>query len=176
MLPKIFDYPDPPGILLIIAKTVVVYIFLIVGLRVMGKRELGQMTIYDLVLIVVLGNAVQNAMINNDNSLCGGLISATTLLILNRLFNLTILHWKPAEKLMVGEPVLILKDGKLIERAMQHEGVTRDQLLAALREHGFNKPDEAAMAVLEVDGSISVMPLGGKTYRTKRHYRALRLP
>src|SRR5579862_1061013 len=105
MLPKIFDYPDPQGIFLIIAKTVVVYFFLIAGLRLMGKRELGQMTIYDLVMIVVLGNAVQNAMINNDNSLCGGLISATTLLILNRLFNLTIVHWKTAEKLMVGEPV-----------------------------------------------------------------------
>jgi len=176
MFQKIFDYPDPHGIFLIVAKTVVVYLFLIAGLRLLGKRELGQMTIYDLVMIVVLGNAVQNAMINNDNSLCGGLISATTLLIINRMFNLVIVHWKPAEKLMVGEPVLILKDGKLIDQAMRREGVTRDQVMAALREHGFDKPDQAAMAVLEVDGSISVMPLGTQSYRTRRHYRALRLP
>ncbi len=176
MLSKIFDYPDSHGIFLIVAKTVVIYLFLIGGLRLLGKRELGQMTIYDLVLIVVLGNAVQNAMINNDNTLCGGLISATTLLILNRLFNLVIVHWKKAEQVMVGEPVLLLKDGVLNEDAMRKQGVTRDQVFAALREHGFDKPDEAAMAVLEVDGTISVMPVGVASFRTRHHYRALRLP
>jgi uncharacterized membrane protein YcaP (DUF421 family) len=176
MLEKIFDYPDAHGIFLIIAKTVVIYLFLIAGLRLLGKRELGQMTIYDLVMIVVLGNAVQNAMINNDNTLCGGLISATTLLLLNRLFNMVIVHWKKAEQVMVGEPVLILKDGKLIDKAMKHEGVTRDQIMEALREHGFDRPDQASMAVLEVDGTISVLPIGTKSFRSRRHYRALRLP
>ena len=85
MLDKIFDYPDPHGCFLIIAKTVVIYLFLILGLRFLGKRELGQMNIYDLVLIIVLGNSVQNAMMNGDNSLVGGLIAATVLLIYSQM-------------------------------------------------------------------------------------------
>ena len=176
MLQKIFDYPDPRVAMVIVAKTVVVYLFLVFGLRLLGKRELGQMNIYDLVMIVVLGNAVQNAMINNDNTLVGGLISAITLLVVNRLLNLVIVHWKKAEKVMVGEPSLIAKNGNFIMRTMQREGVTRDQVMAALREHGFDRLDQAEMCVLEVDGTISVVPTGCETFRTRRHYRALRLP
>ncbi|HEY3781866.1 MAG TPA: YetF domain-containing protein [Fimbriimonadaceae bacterium] len=176
MLDKIFDYPDPHGCYLIIAKTVVVYLFLIIGLRFLGKRELGQMNIYDLVMIVVLGNAVQNAMVNNDNTLVGGIISATVLLIMNKLFNMIIVHWKGAEKAMVGQPVLIVNHGNFLDGAMKHEGVTRDQVFAALREHGIDNIDQTESCILEVDGTISVVPKGSETYRTRKHYRALRLP
>src|SRR5438045_3080399 len=106
-LAKVFDHPDTTGALIIAAKTLVVYLFLIIGLRLIGKRELGQMNIYDLVLIVILGNAVQNAMMNSDNSLVGGLIAATTLLIVNRLFNLLLQRSKKIERVMVGQPMLI---------------------------------------------------------------------
>lgn len=176
MWQKIFDYPDPHTCLIIIAKTAVVYLFLIGGLRLLGKRELGQMNIYDLVMIVVLGNAVQNAMIDNDNSLAGGIISAVTLLLLNRAFNLFILRSPRVARAMVGDPRIILKNGHLLEDQMKREGITRDQVMAALREHGFDKISEANMAVLEVDGTISVVPKGAQVYRTRRHYRALRLP
>lgn len=174
---KVFDGPatwQAAGV--IVGKTTVVYFFLIAGLRVLGKRELGQMNIYDLVLIVVIGNAVQNAMMNNDNTLAGGLIAAVTLLILNRLFNALLRHNAHVERLMVGEPRMILNDGVPLESAMKSEGVTLEQLQAALREHGLEKLSDARMAILEVDGTISVVPAGGGVFRTKRHYRALRLP
>ncbi|HTQ08537.1 MAG TPA: YetF domain-containing protein [Fimbriimonadaceae bacterium] len=175
-LGKVFDHPDAVGAGIIVAKTLIVYLFLILGLRLVGKRELGQMNIYDLILIVILGNAVQNAMMNNDNSLCGGLIAAATLLIVNRLFNVVLQRSKRAERLMVGNPVLILNDGVPIEAHMKREGVTREQLMAALREHGLTEPEQAHIAVLEVDGSISVVPDDAAVFKSRRHFKALRLP
>jgi uncharacterized membrane protein YcaP (DUF421 family) len=164
------------GAAIIAAKTAVIYLFLILGLRVLGKRELGQMSLYDLVMIIVLGNAVQNAMINNDNTLVGGLLAATVLLVLNRLFNLLSLHSKRVEHLMAGEPVLVVSDGNLLPRPMKHQGITDEQVMAALREHGIEELSQVHMAVLEVDGTISVVPRGTKVLKTKRHYRAMRLP
>ena len=80
---SVFDHPDLEGALTIAAKTAVVYLFLVGGLRLFGKRELGQLSLYDLVMIIILGNAVQYAMINNDNTLGGGIVAASTLLALN---------------------------------------------------------------------------------------------
>src|SRR5580692_5792815 len=108
MLHQVFDHPSAHGALVIAAKTAVIYAFLIAGLRLLGKRELGQMSLYDLVLIIILGNAVQNAMINNDNTLGGGIVAATVLLILNRILNELTVRSKWAERLMVGEPVLVV--------------------------------------------------------------------
>ncbi|MDR3689005.1 MAG: DUF421 domain-containing protein [Fimbriimonas sp.] len=173
---QVFDHPNLSGSLIIAAKTFAIYLFLIAGLRLLGKRELGQMNIFDLVLIVVLGNSVQNAMMNNDNSLIGGLISATTLLVVNRLFNVLLRRSKRVERAMVGQPMLILHDGIPVEARMRREGITRDQLMTALREHGLTRFDQARMCVLEVDGSISVVPMDTETLRTKRHFKALRLP
>ena len=174
---KVFDGPaDLHSALIIAGKTTVIYGFLVVGLRLLGKRELGQMTIYDLVMIIIIGNAVQNAMMNNDNSLGGGLIAATTLLVLNRGFNWVIASNKKLEHLMVGEPLVIVKGGKPIERNMNKEGVTRDQLMAALREHGVLNVSEVELAVLEVDGSISIVPGGTDMLRSRRHFKAIRLP
>lgn len=175
-LGKVFDHPDAVGALIIAGKTLVVYLFLILGLRLIGKRELGQMNVYDLILIVILGNAVQNAMMNNDNSLVGGLIAAATLLIVNRLFNMLLVRSKKIERAMVGEPVLILSSGSPLEPTMRREGVTHEQLMAALREHGLSSPEQAHIAVLETDGSISVVPVDSAIFKTKRHFKALRLP
>lgn len=176
-LAQIFDGPNTAlDALVIVGKTLVVYVFLVAGLRLLGKRELGQMNIYDLVMIVVLGNAVQNAMMNNDNTLGGGVIAAMTLLIANRLFNALVHRSKKVERLMVGEPTMILNAGVPLEDAMKREGITREQLLAALREHGLDRPEQAQMAILEVDGTISVVPQGAGVFKSRRHYRALRLP
>jgi uncharacterized membrane protein YcaP (DUF421 family) len=164
------------GAAIIAAKTAVIYLFLILGLRVLGKRELGQMSLYDLVMIIVLGNAVQNAMINNDNTLVGGLVAATVLLVMNRLFNVLSFHSKRIEHLMVGEPVLIVSHGALLPGPMKRQGITEEQVMAALREHGMDELAKVHMAVLEVDGTISVVPSGSSVLKTKRHFRALRLP
>lgn len=176
-LRQIFDWPATPHDALVIAlKTSFVYVFLVAGLRLLGKRELGQMNIYDLILIIVLGNAVQNAMMNNDSTLGGGIIASVVLLVLNRAFSWLIANSRKVEKLMVGEPILIATDGKELAGPMEKEGVTHEQLLAAVREHGMMRLDEVKMAVLEVDGTISVVPKDSKTFRTRRHFKALRLP
>ncbi len=160
---------------LIAGKTAVVYFFLVMGLRLLGKRELGQMNIYDLVLIIVLANAVQNAMVGNDNNLVGGLIAALTLLVLNRIFALVMARSDKVEKFMVGEPMLIVNDGEIITARCKQEGITREQIMAALREHGIEKLQDAHMCVLEIDGSISVVPCVSAVHKTKRHFKALRL-
>ncbi len=175
-LNEVFSHPSVTGVLVIAGKTAVIYFFLVAGLRFFGKRELGQMNIYDLVLIVVLANAVQNAMVGNDNTLAGGLVAACTLLALNRMTNLALERSTSLERYLVGGPTLLVNDGQLLSEHMKHEGITREQVMAALREHGLDKLDDARMAVLEVDGTISVVPRESMVHRTRRHYRALRLP
>lgn len=175
-LTKVFDHPDLHGSIIIALKCLVIYVFLIIGLRLLGKRELGQMNIYDLVLIIVLGNSVQNAMMNGDNSLVGGLIASTVLLIVNKLFGILMHRSVKFERTMAGQPVLILSHGVPIESRMEREGITHEQLMQALREHGLTREEDAKMAVLEVDGSISIVPQDSEVMRTKRHFKALRLP
>ena len=176
MIHRIFDAPSAGGAAIIAAKTTAVYLFLILGLRILGKRELGQMSLYDLVMIIVLGNSVQNAMINNDNTLGGGLVAGTVLLVLNRLLNELALHSKPFAHVMIGEPVLVVSDGKLLERPMRRQGLTVEQVMAALREHGMSDLSETHACILEVDGTISVVPRRAEVLKTKRHYRGMRLP
>lgn len=173
-LAHVFDHPDLMGCVLIAAKTLAIYAFLIAGLRLVGKRELGQMNVFDLILIIVLGNAVQNAMMNNDNSLGGGLTASAVLLLANKAFTTVMHKSKRFERLMVGEATLIVNDGQPNEAHMAREGITHEQLMQALREHGMDDLAEAKMCVLEVDGSISVVPQDSQVLRTKRHFKALR--
>lgn len=175
MIHRIFDHPTALGALAIAGKTAAVYVFLVLGLRLLGKRELGQMGLYDFVMIVVLGNAVQNAMLGTDTTLAGGLVAAAVLLGLNRLVNEVVARSKRAQHLLVGEPVLLLSAGAVLPQAMHRQGITPEQLTAALREHGMEDPSEAALAVLEVDGTISVVPQGTDIHRTRRHFKAFRL-
>ncbi len=173
---SVFDHPNLDGALTIAAKTAAVYVFLVAGLRLFGKRELGQLSLYDLVMIIILGNAVQNAMINNDNTLGGGVVAATVLLALNWSLNRFISRSKRAEKFLVGGPVLIVHDGQELRDRMAREGISEDQLGAALREHGIDNVRDVHLAVLESDGTISVVPQGTQVLKTRRHYRGLRLP
>jgi uncharacterized membrane protein YcaP (DUF421 family) len=176
MLHQVFDHPTWHGAGVIAWKTAVVYVFLVAGLRLLGKRELGQMSLYDLVLIIILGNAVQNSMINNDNTLGGGVVAATVLLVANRVLNVVLVKSTRAERALVGEPVLLVSDGVPVAGAMQRERITRDQLDAALREHGFESLDGVHAVILEVDGTMSVIPRQATVMKTRRHYRGLRLP
>jgi uncharacterized membrane protein YcaP (DUF421 family) len=176
VLHQVFDHPSWHGAGVIAVKTATVYVFLVAGLRLFGKRELGQMSVYDLVLIVVLGNAVQNAMINNDNTLGGGVVAATVLLLLNRALNVLIARSARVERALVGEPVVIVSDGVPLEAAMRRQGITRDELDAALREHGYESLEGVHAVILEVDGTMSVIPRQSTITKTRRHYRGLRLP
>jgi uncharacterized membrane protein YcaP (DUF421 family) len=171
----IFSHPDLLGALAIAAKTALIYLFLIVGLRLLGKRELGQMSVYDLVLIVVISNSVQNAMVGSDNSLGGGLVAALVLLLINRLLTWLMVKNSHLAAWIEGDPVLIVRDGQILEQPMRKAGLTRDNVLAAMREHGIGNLEEVQMAVLEPDGIISIVPRQSTVHRSQRHFRGLRV-
>jgi uncharacterized membrane protein YcaP (DUF421 family) len=158
----------------ILVRTVVVYAAVLVGFRVSGKRQIGQMTPFDLVLILLIANAVQNAMVGPDNSLLGGLIAAGALLVLNLGVARYRDHGGLFRNLVEGQPAVLISDGKLVDSAIRHEGIDMQELEQAIREHGLAGLDEVKMAVLEVDGTISVVPGGTDTIRTHRRFRQRR--
>lgn len=174
-LAQVFSHPDLPGALAIAAKTAVIYLFLIAGLRLLGKRELGQLSIYDLVLIVLIANSVQNAMVGQDTTLAGGIVAAITLLIINRILTGLLLQKPKLRHWMIGEPLLIVKDGHLLSGPMGKEGISREHVEAAMREHGVSKLEDVQMAVLEVDGTISIVPKDATVHRTQRRFRGVRV-
>ena len=150
-------FPGFPMLAQIVLRTGIIYLVVLIGVRLSGKREVGQMTPFDLTLLLLLSNSVQNAMTGPDTSLAGGAVAAATLLILNYLIaNLSGMN-RRFRKLIEGQPSLLIHDGKPIESHMAKEHVTMDELHRALREHGINNCDQVALAVLEVDGSISCL-------------------
>lgn len=142
----------------LILRGAVVYVFLIALLRITGKRQVGQLAPFDLVLLLVLSNAVQNSMNGGDNSLLGGLISATTLVGLNYLVGLATYRNKKLEALIEGQPQVLIHHGKLIEVAMERAKLTHHELNSALRQAGCSCVEEVQWAVIENNGSISVVP------------------
>jgi uncharacterized membrane protein YcaP (DUF421 family) len=162
---------DPSDLLAIVLRTGTVYVFLLVLLRLAGKRELGQLRLFDLVVVLVVSNAVQNAMVGPDTSLTGGLIAATTLVLLNWGVGRFSLRTSRLGSVLTGSPTLLVYDGRVIDAHMRREGVTDDELLMALREHGFTSPGEVKLALLEVDGTISVIPRDAPVQRSRRRVR-----
>ncbi len=142
----------------LIARGVIVYSFLLILLRVSGKRQVGQLAPFDLVLLLVLSNAVQNSMNGGDNSLVGGLISATTLVGLNYSIGLLTYRNKKLEGVIEGRPQVLIHNGKLFEEVMAHAQLTHHELQAALRQAGCTSVSEIHTAVLENNGAISVVP------------------
>jgi uncharacterized membrane protein YcaP (DUF421 family) len=138
-------------------RTGVIYLLVLIGIRISGKREVGQMTPFDLVLLLLLSNSVQNAMTGPDTSLAGGAVAAAVLLLLNYLVAEFSGANRRFRKFIQGQPSLLVHDGKVIEAHLAKEHVSMDELQRALREHGVGTCKEAALAVLEVDGSISVL-------------------
>ncbi|HET9795630.1 MAG TPA: YetF domain-containing protein [Thermoanaerobaculia bacterium] len=161
----------------IVARCAIVYAAVLVGLRLSGKREIGQMTPFDLVLVLLIANAVQNAMIGNDNSLSGGLVAATALIALNFSVGRAARRWLGFGRLIKGHAAVLVNRGIVIEEHLRQEGIARDELMAALREHGVGSLDDVRLAVLEVDGSISVLkdddlkPAHGKAHRRFRYLK-----
>ncbi|HEV8267263.1 MAG TPA: YetF domain-containing protein [Thermoanaerobaculia bacterium] len=142
----------------LILRGAVVYIFLIILIRITGKRQVGQLAPFDLVLLLVLSNAVQNAMNAGDNSLVGGLISATTLVLLNMVVGLLTYKNKRMEALIEGRPEVLIHNGKLFEDVMARAKLTHHELNSALRQAGCACVQEVHSAILENNGSITVTP------------------
>jgi uncharacterized membrane protein YcaP (DUF421 family) len=142
----------------LVLRAFVVYIFLLILLRLTGKRQVGQLAPFDLVLLLVLSNAVQNSMNGGDNSLAGGLISAATLVVLNYGVGYMTFRSKTLETLVEGRPEIIIHNGKVYEDVMMRAQLTHHELNAALRRAGCGCAEEVLAAVLENNGSISVVP------------------
>jgi uncharacterized membrane protein YcaP (DUF421 family) len=144
-------------LLQIVLRTGVIYLLVLIGVRLSGKREVGQMTPFDLTLLLLLSNSVQNAMTGPDTSLVGGATAACTLLLLNYLVGQLSGTNRRFRRVVEGQPTLLIHDGKVVEAHMAREHVSMDELLRALREHGIATCQDVALAVLEVDGSISCL-------------------
>jgi len=150
-------FPGGHVLMQIVLRTGIIYLLVLIGVRLSGKREVGQMTPFDLTLLLLLSNSVQNAMTGPDTSLTGGAVAACTLLVLNYGVAAVSGSNRRLRRLIEGEPSLLVHDGTVIESHMARERVSMDELHRALREHGINSCDQVALAVLEVDGSISCL-------------------
>jgi uncharacterized membrane protein YcaP (DUF421 family) len=139
-------------------RTAVVYLFLVVVLRLAGRRELAQLSIVDLVVLLIISNGVQNAMVGPNTTLIGGLVSAGTLVVLDRVVNSVLKRHRTVARFLEGEPVLLVRNGRILTSALRKIDMDRAELDAAIRAHGVATVNDVALAVLETDGRISVVP------------------
>jgi len=157
----------------IVLRSTIVFAAILLGLRALGKRHVAQLSLVDLVLILLISNAVQNAMVGPDTSLAGGITAAATLLILSYGVTLILYRFRRAEHFFEGTPTLLVHDGKVIHRHLEQEKITEDELERAVREHGIASISHVKNAVMEADGTISVIPKDGeeKHVDTFKHHR-----
>lgn len=163
-------------LLQIALRAAIIYVVVLVGIRVTGKRQVGQMTPFDLVLLLLIANAVQNAMTGPDTSVTGGLVAAATLLALNAAVTRLVWRHKQVRELVEGTPTLLIHDGKILRAHLDREKITVEELEQALREHGIASVEDVSGAVLEIDGTISALRRDElpTTARAHRRIRFLR--
>lgn len=155
----------------IVVRTLIVYLAVVAGLRLMGKREIGQMTVLDFVLLLLLANTVQNAMTGPDTSVNGGLVAAATLIVANFLMTRIILKSRRFRRFIQGSATMLVYHGKILADHLAREKITLDELREALREHGIADVKDVALAVLEIDGSISVLKTDELPTAKRPHHR-----
>jgi uncharacterized membrane protein YcaP (DUF421 family) len=137
-----------------VVRPIVVYAFLIIGLRLAGKRELAQLNPFDLVVLLTISNTVQNAIIGEDNSITGGLIGAATLLLVNHVVVRYLYSHERLEKLIEGDPDVLMDQGVVLPDRLTRELITMGEFEAAAHKQGFGSLDEIERAILEPGGSI----------------------
>ncbi len=171
-------FAAPAVLLQIVVRTAIIYILILVGVRLSGKREVGQMTPFDLTLLLLLSNSVQNAMTGPDTSLSGGAVAAVTLLLLN--FGIAEYAGvnRKFRKFVQGSPTMLIHNGDILADHMAKEHVSMDELERSLREHGIASAKEVSIGVLEVDGSMSFLKFDDvpEHLRTHRKIKFLRKP
>src|SRR5512133_1210574 len=145
------------SVVALVVRAVVVYGFLVFALRIAGRRELAQMTSFDLVLLLVISNAVQNSINAGDNSLGGGLVSAVTLVALNWVLGYATWRWRRVERALQGAPIRIVTDGRVHGGALRRELLTLAELRSALRKQGVMRIADCKQVTLEPDGTLSVV-------------------
>lgn len=140
-------------------RSLVVYAFMILGLRVFGKNQLSQLNAGDVILLLLISNAVQNAMVGSDTSLQGGLVAAMVLFLANYILKKLMFKNKMLKKLVESEPEILIRDGVADLKKMNELEITIDEILEAIREHGVEDIKHVKLAVLEVDGNISIISM-----------------
>jgi uncharacterized membrane protein YcaP (DUF421 family) len=138
-------------------SSLAVYLFIIVAFRIMGKKEISQLSVVDLVFILLISNAVQNAMVGSNTSLSGGLVAAASLFAANYLFKQILFRFPKLGGFIQGEALVLIYDGKLLQANVAKARIPTDEIMEALREHGVSRIGEVDLAVLEADGNISVL-------------------
>ncbi|MBI5123460.1 DUF421 domain-containing protein [Candidatus Roizmanbacteria bacterium] len=155
-------------------RSVIVYLFVILAIRLFGKKELSQLSIVDLVFILLISNSLQAAMIGNDTTLTGGLIAAGSLFIVNWILKNLIYKSKKISETIQGNPVMLVYQGKVIHKHLEKAQISHEELEAAIREHGVKDIAAVDLAILEVDGNISVLSSNfTKKTRKRRIHKSL---
>ena len=164
------------GLLIIIGKSSLIYVFIVGAIRIFGKKELAQLSVIDLVFILLISNAVQNAMVGNDNSLMGGVAAALGLFIVNYIFKFISFRSSAFSKALQGEAIMLVYEGKMLDKNLEKAMITKEEVNAAIREHGVEHCSEVNLAIMEVDGNISVISdnYGNKSVRKRRAHKVLR--
>ena len=152
----------------IVVSSVSVYIFIVGAIRLSGKKELAQLSVVDLVFILLISNAVQNAMVGTDSSLGGGIVAATSLFTVNYVFKRIMYRFPKFNKLVQGESLLLIYNGKLNRENMTEAKISIKEIMEIIREHGVAVLEQVDVAVLEVDGNVSVMSHEFKCKTTKK--------
>ena len=138
-------------------KSTAIYLFIILAIRLFGKKEISQLSVIDLVFILLISNSVQNAMVGQDTSLQGGMAAALALFIVNSIFRYFLRRSNKFNNLVQGHRILLVHDGVVLPTGMKEARMTLDELEMTVREHGVNSIQEANLVVLEVDGNVSVL-------------------
>lgn len=144
-------------------RSATIYLAVLSMLRLCGKRHVAQLSIVDFVLVLLVSNAVQNAMVGSDTSVEGGVVAAGTLLLINTWLTRLVMKNERLGSFLEGEPSLLVRDGQVLDNHLAREGIRRAELEAAIREHGFEDVALVKLAILEIDGSISVVPFSDRS-------------
>jgi uncharacterized membrane protein YcaP (DUF421 family) len=157
----------------IIIRSASVYLFMVIALRVFGKKELSQLNTADVILILLISNAVQNAMVGSDTSLYGGLAAAMVLFVINYILKKLMYRFKKFNNLMQEKPEILIHKGNLDFKVLSKLNITSDELKEAMREHGIEHFADVKLAMLEIDGNISI--ISGDKNLKQTHYKRRRI-
>ena len=156
----------------IIIRSAAVYFFMLIALRIFGKKELSQLNTADVILILLISNSVQNAMVGSNTSLYGGLAAAAVLFIINYILKKLMYKFPKFSDLMQEKPEVLIHAGKVDFKALSKLNITSDEIQEAMREHGVEHFSDVKLAMLEIDGNISIIS-GNKNLR-QTHYKRLK--
>jgi len=145
------------GYMKIAGSCAVIYLFIIISIRLFGKKELAQLSVFDLVFILLISNAVQNAMVGSDSSLTGGIVAAASLFLLNYIIKYLMYKFPKLGGIVQGHALLLIYKGTLNQANMNKAKITLEEMKEAIREHGVSEIADVDLAILEVDGNISIL-------------------